>query len=115
MSFNGTEGTIITLADGATMTAAYRATMPSGGRLGIFFGKDKLNSLLSQTGAKGIRFYFALDSNGAQQLVCVAANSSENDMTSLVLDAGYPCPTYCSTKNVLNSDPSTCEEEEENV
>lgn len=93
------------------MTAAYRASMPSGARLGIFYGKDKLNSLLNQTGAKGIRFYFALDSNGAQQLVCVAANSSENDMTSMVLDIGCPCPAQCSTKNALNSDPSTCEEE----
>lgn len=101
---------MITLSAGATMTAAYRASMPSGGRLAIFFGKDKLNSLIGQTGAKGIRFYFGLDANGNQQLVAVAANSSENDMTSMVLDMGCPCPAQCSTKNALNSDDG-CEEE----
>lgn len=110
MSFNGSEGTMITLAEGATMTADYRAGMPSGGRLAIFFGKDKLNSLLGQSGAKGVRFYFALDGDGAQQLVCVAANSSENDILGLVLETGVPCPARCSTKNALNSNDG-CEEE----
>ena len=100
--FNGNEGTIITLSAGAALTAEFRKDFSSQ-PLAIFFGKNKLNTLLAQSTAVGIRCYFGEDTSGNLTLVLVAANASCNDLTSCVLDTGMPCPTACSTANSLNS------------
>ena len=54
MAFDGTEGSQITLQDGAVMTASHRAANPNA-RLGHFMGKDILNQILAQAGCMGIR------------------------------------------------------------
>ncbi|MGE0567079.1 MAG: hypothetical protein AB7O73_03960 [Bacteroidia bacterium] len=106
MSFNGNEGTFISLNDGATLTANYRS-----GKyepvLGYFFGAAKLQDLLDQSGCVGIRIYYGEDSGtGAPELVLVGVDSDENDILGtepLVLDQGSPCPPNCGNSNDLNS------------
>ncbi|MBA3900352.1 MAG: hypothetical protein H0X62_09115, partial [Bacteroidetes bacterium] len=47
MDFNGTEGEFIPLNDAAALTSNYRAENPNGLK-GIYFGGDKIKSILSQ-------------------------------------------------------------------
>jgi len=106
MSFTGSEGGFISLNDGADLTATYRTEFPNGVK-GHFFGKDKLQDLLDQTGAMGIRFYQGMDTTGAFKLVAVAADSSTDDildaMNPLILDQAVECPSTCGANNDLNS------------
>jgi hypothetical protein len=107
MSFDGTEGTMITLTEGAALTAAYRSANPSGTK-GHFFGKNKISALLVQTGTKGLRIYYGIDSaTGKQELVVVATDANGDDILAssgpLVLDRSVACPPNCGTSNSLNS------------
>ena len=104
MSFTGNEGTVITLAEGSTMTADYRATISTGDTLALAVGKNKLASILGQSGCMGIRMYYALNDKGDQQLVLVGVDANGDDMTAgTIVDNLVPCPTTCSQKNSLNS------------
>lgn len=102
MAFNGTEGGAISLADGAAMTANFRKKNPNQIRA-RFFGREILEELLAQEGAKGIRIYYGLDSDENNQLVLVAADDHENDILDLVADISHPCPLACSNSNPLNT------------
>jgi len=104
MSFNGNEGSPITLADAADLTANYRATISPGDRLALFVGRNRLLDILNQTGCMGVRIYFGLDKNGEQELVLVGADSNEQDMEKgVIIDRLKQCPTNCSSSNPLNS------------
>lgn len=102
MAFTGKEGGLIPLQDGADMTARYRGNFPNQIKA-RFFGKEVLTKILGQTGAKGLRMYFAQNSNNEMELVICAADGNENDMLDLVGDLGMPCPQNCSVANSLNS------------
>ncbi len=103
MSFNGTEGGPITLAQGKALTACYRRACPNTTK-GVFIGKDHINDLLAQTGAKGIRVYFGNDSvTGSNTIVMVAADANENDILDLIIDTGKQSPPYSGNANDLNS------------
>ncbi len=101
MAFNGTEGGLISLKEGAAMTAAYREAGINSIK-GRFFGRDLLEELLAQEGCMGIRMYFGLDDESNMQLVLVGADSDEDDMLELILDNSVPCPTRCGSGNGLN-------------
>jgi hypothetical protein len=104
MTFTGNEGAVITLAEGAEMTANYRATINLGETIGHAVGKNLFNSILDQSGCVGIRIYYALDENDEKQLVLVGVDSDGNDMASgVIVDKSISCPTRCSFKNPLNS------------
>ena len=115
MAFDGTEGTFITLTEGASLTQEYRDNYLSGNanRKAIFLGREKLQTLLAQEGCEGLRFYFGAVEKGEGSnkwteldLVVVGADANENDQLSAdnkILDNGAPCPDYCSTANALNS------------
>lgn len=93
------------------MTAAYRAQAPSDAILSVFFGKERIATLLAQgsdtDAAMGIRFYFALNDKGQMTLVAAGATANQNDQTDpekyVILDMGAPCPgAGCpSTKSPL--------------
>ena len=104
MTFTGNEGAVITLSEGSTMTADYRATISIGDTIALAVGKNLLNSILQQSGCMGIRMYFALDEDGNKQLVLVGVDANGDDMTAgVIVDKLVPCPKSCSTKNALNS------------
>ena len=101
-TFTGTEGALITLAVGKDLTGRFRGNFPTQPK-GRFFGKDILNTVLAQAGAKGIRFYFGQDADGTLNLVMCGATSDTNDMLNKIADLSVPCPSVCSTPNDLNS------------
>ena len=104
MSFDGKEGEFIEMDEASAMTLAYQ-NGDNGPIKGGFLGKDKLNELLAQPGAMGIRIYFGQDpASGEKTVALVAADENENDMTELILDRSRPCPIFCSSPNRLNND-----------
>ncbi|MES2394908.1 MAG: hypothetical protein V4549_02845 [Bacteroidota bacterium] len=103
MSFTGKENHAITLEEAAVWTRNYRDAN-SGATKGHFYGKDAIQAIINQSGCVGIRIYYAIDNNGAKQLIIVGANTSENDLyTGLLAERSVPCPTRCGATNPLNS------------
>lgn len=103
MSFTGTEKHDITLAEAADWTRTYRVENP-GATKGHFYGKTAIQNILNQTGCVGIRIYYAIDNNGAKQLIIVGANSVENDLyNGLLAERSVTCPPRCGVNNPLNS------------
>lgn len=105
---DGHEKHDIKLADGAAMTRNYRERKTDDQVLGGYFSKDGLLKLLEQDECIGLRYYYALDAKGNQQLVLVGVandeNGNTNDMTDgLIADLSPTCPPYCSLANALNS------------
>ncbi|MDO9184628.1 MAG: hypothetical protein Q7W13_01355 [Bacteroidia bacterium] len=103
MSFTGKENHAITLTEAAEWTRTYRDANP-GATKGHFYGKDAIQAIINQTGCVGIRIYYAIDNNGAKQLIIVGANTSENDLyTGILAERGIACPPRCGANNPLNS------------
>lgn len=97
------DGSFITLSAGGTLTSAYRSNFSSQPKA-YFFGKNKLNALLTESTSVGIRVYFGQDTSGNLTMVLVAADANGNDLcSSYILDNGVACPTVCSNNNALNS------------
>jgi hypothetical protein len=104
MAFNGTEGAVITLAEGANMTANYRRTIVAGDTKGHFMGRDLIQKILDQPECMGIRVYYGIDENGYKSLVFVGADRNEDDMVGgVIADKSVPCPYSCGRNNPLNS------------
>jgi hypothetical protein len=100
MAFNGKEGEQISLEEGAAMTANYRNSEHAYGARAQYIGKQIIASILQQTGCVGMRMYYALDADGAKQLVIVGVNAEGNDMTTgIIADRTLGCPTYCDTNS----------------
>lgn len=104
MSFNGTEGTVVTLNDASGWTANFRATISSGDIIAHFVGKQKINAILEQEGCMGIRIYYGIDDDGEKNLILVGVAADENDMVNgVIVEKLVTCPPKCSTTNALNS------------
>ena len=98
MSFTGKEGTMISESDASKLTLNYRSASLNGSNA-IFFGTEKLQDLLNQVDAVGIRFYFGINEADELTLVAVAADANEQDIlipdAELVLDCGKRCRSNC--------------------
>ena len=104
MSFTGNEDHSIPLATASQWTKNYRDANPSGVTIAHFYGKEAIMAILSQANCVGIRIYYALDDNGAKQLILVGANAAENDLyNGLLAERSVKCPEQCSSANPLNS------------
>ena len=104
MSFNGDEGTVVTLKEASVWTANYRKNIPVGGTIAHFVGKNKLNMILQQKDCVGVRIYYGIDEKGNKNLVLVGADANENDLANGVIVEYFPkCPPKCSSANSLNS------------
>lgn len=103
MSFTGNEDHSITLATAAEWTANFRRTIQSGDVKGHFYGKSAIQAILSQTNCVGIRIYYALDDEGAKQLIIVGVKADESDLyDGLLAERGIVCPPMCGGGNALN-------------
>lgn len=102
MSFDGSEGSQISLSTGSNYTSNYRKNNP-GSIKGTFMGKDVLQQILDQEGCMGIRVYYGESNDGDKKLVFVGADANEDDMTDLVADDGMDSPPYGGANNSLNS------------
>ena len=104
MAFNGTEGRMIPRSEAQVLINNYKnspAFPANNDTEGIFYGKDHIAQLLAQPGCVGIRVYYGKEgiaSHDPAQMVLVGVTADENDMsTGLILDGGFPCPSFCSS------------------
>lgn len=104
MTFDGNEGGPISIDVASAMTAEYRRLNPNATRA-HFFGRKRIEALLSQPNSMGIRVYYGINpTTGAKELVLAAADGIGDDITDLLIDISKPCPGYPSRNNSLNSD-----------
>lgn len=104
MSFNGTEGSFVTLREASGWTANYRATISSGDIIAHFVGSEKVKAILDQEDCVGIRIYYGIDDDGKKNLILVGASADGNDMVDgLIVEKVVACPPICSNSNALNS------------
>lgn len=100
--YTGHENHSISLADAIRFTKNYRDTMPAGSLLAEYFGKDAIQSILSQSGCVGLRIYNGKNDAGSVVFVLVGVDSRGQDLTSGPLgEWGFPCPPFCDTAKVL--------------
>ena len=101
--FTGKEGKLISLPQAVTLVTDYRTSYPSKIK-GAFLGRDILEELLAQPGAKGIRIYLGEQGPVSSKdftYVAVAADASENDILGKIADMAVPCPYNCSNTGGL--------------
>ena len=101
MTFDGNESSVITLSEATTWTENYRNANP-GATKAHFFGVNKLNLILNQSSCVGIRAYYAIDDDGAKQLVLVGVDANGEDLyNGVILDRSAPCPSWCALNSPL--------------
>lgn len=103
MAFDGKEGKIISKTAGRQLVVNHQSSpafAANNNIKGVLFGRDHLDKILAQSGCVGVRVYYGKEgtsSTDPSTLVIVGTNDEGNDMTEVVLDGGYPCPTHCSS------------------
>ena len=102
-SFDGNEGEMIVIKDASAMAENFRSNFPDQ-KKAFFYGRNKIEELLNQTGAMGIRIYFGYNGASELQLILVAANEDTDDNLNNILDTGIGCPDICGPDNALNSE-----------
>jgi hypothetical protein len=102
MSFDGTEGAVISKTDAKDYTERFRNANP-GALLAQYMGRDLIDDILAQQGCVGIRVYKGLNANNEERFIFVGVDADEDDMVNGVLaQDSLPCPAYCSQPNILN-------------
>lgn len=103
MSFQENSGEAITLQEASEMTKRFRDSVFNKGTIALSVNGDLVSEILNQNGCKGVRFYFALDTDNLTQLVLVGVDENGDDIyEGLLVDRLSNCPPKCSTKNPLN-------------
>ncbi len=104
MSFDGNEGSFITIDEASKLTQRFRNAISPGDVIGLFIGRQKIIEILNQPESIGIRFYFGVNEEERQTLVLVGTDTNGDDLVEgKIVDRGYPCPTICGNRNALNS------------
>ena len=94
-------GGFISKTEAKALTERYRNENPSGSTVSHGFGITKLNEVLEQTDVVGIRIYYGISQNGAnndnKELIIVGVDSNNRDIldTGKILDISRPCPPFC--------------------
>ncbi len=105
MAFTGNEGEMIDPNLAQRWIDNYEKTINPGEIKAEFFGFRKINELMSQVDAIGVRIYYAKDETGTNKLVLVAVTPDQKNLAPVdgskalgfVLDGGRPCPPYCGS------------------
>lgn len=104
MAFTGNEDHSFPLETAAEWTKNYRDSAGTNAVKGHYFGGTFISEILAQQNCVGIRIYYALDENGAKQLIIVGVDSNENDLEDgLIAERSVACPPTCGNNNALNS------------
>ena len=106
MVLTGNEENGVTFEQGAVMTKEYRKSVAIGTIIANCYSKNSIQSLLDQSGCKGIRAYYALNADKLPCLVIVGVDENGNDQIGPeynCIDTGIMCPSQCSELNILNS------------
>jgi hypothetical protein len=91
----------ISLAAAAAITKRYQAANPKAEKAEAFHG-DQVAAMLSQPGCVGLRVYYGLNQDGTAAVVLTGIDSTDNDLTGMLLEYGFPCPPICGG-NALNN------------
>jgi len=106
MSFNGNEGEVISLETASGWTANFRNSGTFDGINAIFYGMNKISSILNQEGCVGIRIYRAIDDDHNPVLVLVGTDENENDLLDgIIVERGTSCPPMCGGGGGLPPNP----------
>ena len=92
----------IALADAAALTKRHRDAKVSAEKSGAFH-KDQVLKLLDQKGCVGLRIHYGRNADDTPALVLTGIDSSDSDLTGLILELHIPCPPLCGDANALNS------------
>ena len=114
-------GNLITVSEGAAMTAIYRSKkegiLAPGSNPKILpicesFGRAAFDSLLALDNCVGIRIYCAMDNNSNVKFVICGVDSNDEDVympgaepspnEKLVIEAGIRCPDTCPPESLLS-------------
>jgi hypothetical protein len=100
---SGPEGHVITLAQAVKLIENFRNAPAAPTIKGGFFSRSIFDTILSQPGCAGVRYYYAKKDDGTATIVLVGVDAAGNDMTQGVLgNESLPCPPYCGAPNDLN-------------
>jgi len=104
-----TRGRLTTKAEADALVNAFQTSPIFQGVKGGFYGKELVETLLSQPGCDGIRYYHGLgpdpfDGGKVKQTIVLAAEDANgNVLTNTLLEYGPLCPPYCPGGNPLGS------------
>lgn len=102
MALTADDGSVITLSQGAQWTLNYRNSSYYSGTKSVFYGKNKIKSIVNQTGACGMRIYFAINDNDESTVVLVGTGSDGNDLENgIIVERGTICPPMCAPGGTL--------------
>jgi hypothetical protein len=105
--FTGNENHLISLTEAAGLTKAFRLSTTSDAVLAHYFGRNALESALSQSNCVGLRMYYGKHKDGSPALVIIGVDRNGNDITSgIALQMSFPCPPDCATGSELKQDNS---------
>jgi len=100
-------GHLISVAEAAEMTAAFRATHSLEVRAWLL-DRGAIDTILAQPDCAGIRIYRAHNAEGAAQVVVVGTDENGTDLLpadkqapGLVAERTWPCPPICGGPSVL--------------
>jgi hypothetical protein len=103
MPFDPNANQLISLENASVLTANFRQKFPDSITANAY-NKKQMLLLLNQTNCEGFRVYNGIDALGVQQLVIVGVDANGDDLfRGILIDQAQPCPTVCSSPNVLNS------------
>jgi hypothetical protein len=103
--YDGSDSGPIDLNTAKQWVANYRRENPNQTRA-HYFGADIVKRILAEHDCSGIRIYYAIDDEGAKQLLIVGADSKGDNLLPAsaaalgggdneIADLSLPCPTYC--------------------
>jgi hypothetical protein len=116
----------ISVRSAAELTLNFRKYAEPPAEHGGVFHADQVMEMLSQPGAKGLRYYHARRSDGTHCVVLVATDEYGNDIVkkvpastvgakskgmamlsatdedAIVLEMNFPCPPFCPVASPLN-------------
>ena len=105
-----TRGSLISKAEADILVNAFQASPAHfNGVSGGFYGKELIQTLLSQPGCDGLRYYHGLGPDPydgkkiKHTIILVAEDNKGNLLTGAILEIGPLCPPYCPSANTLGS------------
>lgn len=96
MALTVNDGSTITLSQAVEWTQNYQNSEFYSGTKAVFYGKNKIESICNQSGAVGMRIYFAINDNNEPTVVLVGADADGNNLESgTIVERGTLCPPAC--------------------
>jgi hypothetical protein len=99
--YDGSDSGPIDLATAQLWTQNFQNASAPGEVRSHYFGRNIIDQVLAQPGCKGIRIYYALNDQGAKELVIAGVNGTGGTLKFVLADASYPCPPICPPDEIL--------------